>query len=151
MEYGEGLFVGYRGFDTAKVEPLFPFGHGLSFTTFEYSGLKVSTPTAKADEKVEISIQVRNGGTRAGAEVVQLYLRDVESSLPRPEKELKRFRRVVLQPGQTETLRFTLDKAAMSFFDPRKQDWVAEAGVFEVLIGASSRDIRLQGAFNRVD
>ena len=151
VEYGEGLFVGYRGFDRRKVEPLFPFGHGLSYTTFEYSGLKVSTPTAKADEKVEISIQVRNSGTRAGAEVVQLYLRDVESSLPRPEKELKRFRRVVLQPGQTETLSFTLDKAAMSFFDPRKQDWVAEAGVFEVLIGASSRDIRLQGAFNRVD
>jgi beta-glucosidase len=133
------------------VEPLFPFGHGLSYTTFEYSGPKISAPTVKADDTVEVSIQVRNSGTRAGAEVVQLYLRDVESSLPRPEKELKGFRRVVLQPGQTEALTFTLDKAAMSFFDPRKQDWVAEAGAFEVLIGASSHDIRLKGAFNRVD
>jgi len=151
VEYGEGIFVGYRGFDRRKVEPLFPFGHGLSYTTFEYSGLKVSTPTVKAGDTLEISMQVRNSGTRAGAEVVQLYLRDVEASLPRPEKELKGFRRVVLQPGQAATLTFTLDKAALSFFDPRKRDWVAEAGAFEVLIGASSRDIRLTAAFSGVD
>jgi beta-glucosidase len=151
VEYGEGIFVGYRGFDRRKVEPLFPFGHGLSYTTFEYSGLSVSRPTAKAGETVDVSLQVRNSGTRAGAEVVQLYLRDVESSLPRPEKELKGFRRVVLQPGEAQTLTFTLDEPAMSFFDPGKQDWVAEAGAFEVLVGASSRDIRLKGAFRRVD
>jgi beta-glucosidase len=151
VEYGEGILVGYRGFDRRRVEPLFPFGHGLSYTTFDYSGLKVSSPTVKASDTVEISMQVRNSGTRAGAEVVQLYLRDVESSLPRPEKELKGFRRVVLQPGQSQTLTFTLDRSAMSFFDPGKQDWVAEAGAFEVLIGASSRDIRLRGSFTRVD
>jgi beta-glucosidase len=140
VEYGEGLFVGYRGFDRRKVEPLFPFGHGLSYTAFEYSGLRVSTPTVKADDTVEISIQVRNSGTRAGAEVVQLYLRDVESSLPRPEKELERFRRVVLQPGQTETLTFTLDRAAMSFFDPRKGRWRPNASKSHRIIDHLSQE-----------
>ncbi len=96
-------------------------------------------------------MQVRNSGTRAGAEVVQLYLHDVESSLARPEKELKGLRRVMLQPGETRTLTFTLDPSAMSFFDPGKGDWVAEAGAFEVLVGASSRDIRLKGGFSLVD
>jgi len=151
VEYGEGLFVGYRGFDRGKVEPLFPFGYGLSYTTFEYGGLTVSTPEVKAGGKVEIGVQVRNTGTRPGAEVVQLYLHDVESSLPRPEKELKGFGRVMLQPGETRALTFTLDRSAMAFFDPGKGDWVAEKGAFEVLVGASSRDIRLKGAFSLVD
>ena len=151
VAYGEGIYVGYRGFDKRKVEPLFPFGFGLSYTTFEYSGLKVSKPTVKKGETVEVSLQVRNSGARAGAEVVQLYLRDVEASLDRPEKELKGFRRVKLQPGQTETVAFTLDKSAMSFFDPGKKDWVAEPGAFEVLVGASSRDIRLRGTFGLVE
>lgn len=151
VEYGEGIFVGYRGFDKGKVEPLFPFGYGLSYTTFEYGGLKVSAPKVKRGGRVEISMQVRNSGTRAAAEVVQLYLHDVESSLARPEKELKGIGRVMLQPGETRTLTFTLDPSAMAFFDPGKGDWVAEAGAFEVLIGASSRDIRLKGAFSLVD
>ncbi len=151
VEYGEGVFVGYRGFDRGKVEPLFPFGHGLSYTTFEYSGLTVSTPEVKAGGKVEIGVQVRNAGTRPGAEVVQLYLHDVESSLPRPEKELKGFARVMLRPGETRALTFTLDRSAMSFFDPAKGDWVAEKGAFEVLVGASSRDIRLKGSFGLVN
>jgi beta-glucosidase len=151
VEYGEGIFVGYRGFDRGKVEPLFPFGYGLSYTTFEYSGLTVSTPKLKAGGQVDIGVQVRNAGTRAGAEVVQLYLHDVESSLPRPEKELKGFARVMLQPGETRTQTFTLDPSTMAFFDPGKGAWVAEAGAFEVLIGASSRDIRLKGGFSLVD
>jgi beta-glucosidase len=151
VEYGEGIYVGYRGFDKRRVEPLFPFGFGLSYTTFEYGGLRVSKPTVKKGETAEVSLQVRNGGTRAGAEVVQLYLRDVESSLDRPEKELKGFRRVMLQPGQTETVAFTLDQSALSFFDPGKNDWVAEPGAFEVLIGGSSRDIRLRGTFGLVE
>jgi beta-glucosidase len=151
VEYAEGIYVGYRGFDKRKAEPLFPFGFGLSYTTFEYSGLRVSTPTVKKGKTAEVSLQVRNNGTRAGAEVVQLYLRDVEASLDRPEKELKAFRRVVLQPRQTETVAFTLDESAMSFFDPGKKDWVAEPGAFEVLIGASSRDIRLRGTFGLVE
>jgi beta-glucosidase len=151
VEYAEGIFVGYRGFDRKKVEPLFPFGHGLSYTTFEYGGLTVSPAKVKADGKVEIGLKVRNTGTRPGAEVVQLYLHDAESSLPRPEKELKAFGRVALQPGETRALTFTLDRSALQFFDPGKGDWVAEKGAFEVLVGASSRDIRLKGAFTLVD
>ena len=145
VAYGEGIFVGYRGFDRGRGEPLFPFGYGLSYTTFEYSGLTVSTPEVKAGAKVEIGVQVRRRHP-SPAEVVQLYLRDVESSLPRPEKELKGFGRVMLQPGETRALAFTLDPSALAFFEPGKGDWVAEAGAFEVLVGASSRDIRLKGA-----
>jgi len=151
VEYGEGIFVGYRGFDRGKVEPLFPFGYGLAYTTFEYSGLTVTPPRVKAASQVKVGLQVRNTGARAGAEVVQLYLHDVESSLPRPEKELKAFGRVTLQPGETRALTFTLDESAMAFFDPVKADWVAEKGAFEVLVGASSRDIRLKGGFSLVD
>ncbi len=151
VEYAEGIYVGYRGFDKRKLEPLFPFGFGLSYTTFEYSGLKVSRPSVKKGETVELSLKVRNAGTRAGAEVVQLYLRDVEASLDRPEKELKGFHRLMLRPGQTETVSFTLDQSALSFFDPGRKDWVAEPGSFEVLIGASSRDIRLRGEFRLVE
>ncbi len=148
VTYEEGIFVGYRGFEKQKREPLFPFGHGLSYTTFEYSDLTVAEPKVKAGDSVEIRVQIKNTGDRAGAEVVQLYLRDVEASLPRPEKELKGFRRVLLQPGETQTVAFTLDQPAMSFFDPKKDDWVAEPGAFEVLVGASSRDIRLEGGFH---
>jgi beta-glucosidase len=151
VEYGEGIFVGYRGFDRAQTEPLFSFGHGLSYTTFEYSGLTVAPANVKADGKVEVRLQVRNTGTRPGAEVVQLYVHDVESSLPRPEKELKAFGRVMLQPGESRALTFTLDRSALQFFDPGKKDWIAEKGAFEVLVGASSRDIRLKGAFSLVD
>jgi beta-glucosidase len=147
VKYGEGIYVGYRGFDKRKVEPLFPFGFGLSYTTFEYSGLKVGKPSVKKGGTLEVAMQVKNSGTRAADEVVQLYLRDVKSSLDRPEKELKGFKRVALQPGQTATVSFTIDEAALSFFDPAKKSWVAEPGDFEVLIGASSRDIRLQGSF----
>ena len=147
VTYAEGIYVGYRGFDKRKIEALFPFGFGLSYTTFEYSGLKVSKPSVKRGGTVEVSLQVKNTGTRAADEVVQLYLHDVKSSLDRPEKELKGFRRVALKPGQTATVSFTVDEAALSFFDPAKKNWVAEAGDFEVLIGASSRDIRLRGTF----
>jgi beta-glucosidase len=151
VAYAEGVFVGYRGFDRGKVEPLFPFGHGLSYTTFEYDGLTVTPAQVKADGRAEVSLRVRNTGTRAGAEVVQLYVRDVESSLPRPEKELKAFGRVSLRPGEAHTLTFTLDRSALAFFEPAKGEWVAEPGTFEVLVGASSRDIRLRGRFVLAD
>jgi beta-glucosidase len=151
VEYAESIFVGYRGFDRSKLEPLFPFGHGLSYTSFEYSDLTLSTPKLRAGDRVEVGVKIKNTGSRAGAEVVQLYLRDLESSLPRPEKELKGFGRVALQPGETGSVSFTLDTSALSFFDPRKGDWVAEPGAFEVLVGASSRDIRLTGRFSLVD
>jgi beta-glucosidase len=139
--------VGYRGFDRKNVEPLFPFGHGLSYTRFDYSGLKITPAKAAAGKPVEVTARVRNSGSRAGAEVVQLYVHDVKSSVDRPVKELKGFRRVMLNPGQAQDVTFTLDKPALSFYSAAKDDWVAEPGAFEVWIGASSRDIRLKGAF----
>lgn len=142
VNYDEGLYVGYRHFDKHNVEPQFPFGYGLSYTTFTYSDLKVSS-----GEPAQVSLNLRNSGPREGAEVVQLYIHDVQSSVDRPVKELKAFRRVVLKPGETQTVSFALDKSALAFYDVIKEDWVAEPGTFEVLVGASSRDIRLKATF----
>jgi beta-glucosidase len=147
VAYAEGIYVGYRGFDKRDVEPLFPFGHGLSYTKFDYSGLKISPGKVAAGKQVEVTIEVRNSGSRAGAEIVQLYVHDVKSSVDRPLKELKGFQRVLLNPGEARNVSFTLDKSAMSFFSTAKDDWVAEPGAFEVWIGASSHDIRLKGTF----
>ena len=146
LTYAEGIYVGYRGFDKQKTEPLFPFGHGLSYTTFEYRDLQV-TPTVASGKAAEVTLQLRNSGAREGAEVVQVYVRDVQSSVDRPLKELKAFKRVNLKPGEAQTVSFTLDAAAMSFYDPAKKAWVAEPGEFEVWAGSSSSDIRLKGTF----
>ena len=146
--YTEGIYVGYRGFDQRNVEPLFPFGHGLSYTKFDYSGLKITPAKVAAGQPVQVTMQVRNSGSRAGAEIVQLYVHDVKSSVDRPLKELKGFRRVMLNPGEARTVSFTLDHSALSFYSTAKDEWVAEPGAFEVWIGASSRDIRLKGAFD---
>ncbi|MDQ8204285.1 glycoside hydrolase family 3 C-terminal domain-containing protein [Pelagicoccus sp. SDUM812003] len=140
--YDEGVFVGYRWYDGKGIEPLFPFGHGLSYTKFEYSEVTVSKSEFSAGETVEISLDVKNVGDRAGDEIVQLYVADLESSLPRPPKELKGFRRVSLQPGETKTVSFQLDRSAFSYWSPESKDWTAEPGDFELLVGASSRDIR---------
>jgi beta-glucosidase len=145
--YGEGLFVGYRYYDKKRIEPLFPFGYGLSYTTFEYSSLTLNASEVELDDEVQIGVDVQNTGARAGKEVVQLYVRDVESRLVRPEKELKAFQKVMLRPGETKTVRFTLDREALSFYDPEQKQWVTEPGVFEVLIGSSSREIRAKGSF----
>jgi beta-glucosidase len=139
VDYAEGIYVGYRHFDKHNIEPLFPFGHGLSYTAFAYSDLKVSPH--------EVSFTVRNAGSREGAEVVQLYVGDSHSSVDRPVKELNGFRRVVVRPGETQTVKFGLDQSALSYYSTEKKDWVAEPGTFEVLVGASSRDIRLRGKF----
>ena len=147
VDYAEGIYVGYRYFDTKKVEPLFPFGYGLSYTNFAYSDLKVS-PGKKAGEPVEVSLKVRNTGARAGAEVVELYVHDGHSSVDRPAKELKGFRRVNLAPKESQTVRFTLDHDAFAYYSTAKKDWVVEPGQFEILVGASSRDIRLKSAVN---
>ena len=145
--YTEGIYVGYRGFAEGTVEPLFPFGYGLSYTKFDYSGLKISPAKVAAGKQVDVTMRVRNSGSRAGAEIVQLYVHDVKSTVDRPLKELKGFQRVTLKPGEARNVSFTLDKSAMSFFSTAKDEWVAEPGAFEVWIGASSRDIRLKGAF----
>jgi beta-glucosidase len=147
VEYAEGIYVGYRYFDKRNVEPLFPFGYGLSYTTFAYSELKVS-PGRKTDQPVEVSLRVRNTGPRSGAEVVELYVHDGHSSVDRPIKELKSFRRVNLAPKETQTIRFTLDRSAFAYYSIAKKDWVLEPGQFEILVGTSSRDIRLKTVVN---
>ena len=144
VDYAEGIYVGYRYFDTKNVEPLFPFGFGLSYTTFEYSGLKVSPGKVSGEQPVEVRLKVKNAGSRAGAEVVELYVHDGHSKIDRPVRELKGFRRVELKPGEEQTVRFTLDRAALSYWSPGKKAWVAEPGRFDIQVGASSRDIRLR-------
>jgi beta-glucosidase len=143
VSYAEGILVGYRYYDTKKVEPRFPFGYGLSYTTFEYSGLKV-TPAAGRTWPVEVAFRVKNTGPRGGAEVAQVYVHDAASSLPRPDQELKGFRRVLLKPGESQEVGLTLDERAFSFFDPAKKAWVAEPGDFEIRVGGSSRSVALR-------
>ena len=146
--YGEGLFVGYRYYEAKKIEPLFPFGYGLSYTTFEYENLNLSTSRLGTDDKLEVTLAVKNTGDTAGKEVVQLYIRDVESTLVRPEKELKGFCKVDLKPGQKKSINFTIGPEELSFYDPDLKEWIAEPGDFEILVGASSRDIRAQAVFS---
>ncbi|MBC7248812.1 MAG: glycoside hydrolase family 3 C-terminal domain-containing protein [Anaerolineae bacterium] len=145
--YGEGIFVGYRYYDKKKIEPLFPFGYGLSYTTFAYHNLRLSASEIDADEELQVSVEVENTGTRAGQEVVQLYVRDVAASLMRPEKELKGFAKVFLEPGETKTVTLTLNRESLAYYDDLAQQWVAEAGEFEVLVGSSSRDIHASARF----
>ncbi|MBN1384742.1 MAG: glycoside hydrolase family 3 C-terminal domain-containing protein [Elusimicrobia bacterium] len=148
VHYNEDIFVGYRHYDTRNVEPLFPFGHGLSYTEFEYSNLEISPEEIKKGGTVTVSLDVENIGKREGKEVVQLYVQDVESSVERPVKELKGFRKINLKPGEKKKVRFELKEDALSFYDPAKKSWVAEPGGFKILIGSSSRDIRLKGGFS---
>lgn len=147
VRYGEGIFVGYRYYDMRDLAPAFPFGHGLSYTRFEYSDLQIPI-TVAAGQPVEVKLMVKNTGLVAGKEVVQLYVRDEKSSLPRPPKELKGFAKVALAPGESRELTFTLDERALAFYQPYLKRWVAEPGQFEIQAGASSRDIRLKGTFS---
>ncbi len=140
--YDEGIFVGYRYFDKEGIEPLFPFGHGLSYTTFEYGSVKASKANLSGDEGYKVSVDVKNTGQRAGAEIVQLYVQDVEASVPRPPKELKGFRKVFLKPGEQATVTLDISKADLSFFDEKQGKWVAEPGKFVLHVGTSSCDIR---------
>ncbi len=148
--YSEGIFVGYRHFEKKNIKALFPFGHGLSYTFFQYSNIKITPSVVANHDVIEVSFDLKNTGSREGAEVVQLYIRDVESSVERPLKELKGFQRVNLKPKETRKINFTFDKKALSFYDINKKDWVAEPGEFEVLIGSSSQDIRLKGKFTLI-
>ena len=145
--YKESIFVGYRWIDKEKIKPLFPFGHGLSYTTFEYGKVSTDKKEMTADGKITFSVNVKNTGSRDGAEIVQLYISDLKSSLPRPVKELKGFEKINLKAGEEKTVTFTIDKSALSFFDADKHDWVAENGDFEAIIGASSTDIKSKVGF----
>lgn len=144
--YREGLHIGYRDFDTRGVPVLFPFGHGLSYTQFEYSNLTTSAQQFTAGTEIEVTLTLTNSGPVAGAEVVQLYVRDVECALPRPAKELKAFAKVHLAPDESQTVRFTLDKRAFAFYSTQHKDWVVEPGRFDILVGASVADIRAETA-----
>lgn len=140
--YREDIFVGYRWIDKEKINPLFPFGHGLSYTAFTYGKPSVDKKTMSAGDTISFTVRIKNSGAREGQEVVQLYISDKKSSLPRPMKELKGFRKISLAPGEEKEVVLTIDKTALSFFDDVKHEWVAEPGRFEALIGSSSRDIR---------
>jgi beta-glucosidase len=151
VTYKEGIFVGYRWAEKQKIKPLFSFGHGLSYTTFEYGKVTADKQKMSSSDKITFNVSVKNKGSRDGAETVQLYITDIKSSLPRPVKELKGFEKVFLKAGEEKTVSITVDKTALSFFDDKKHAWVAEPGDFEALIGASSSDIRSKIKFALVD
>jgi len=145
--YGEGLFVGYRYYDKKKIAPLFPFGFGLSYTTFDYGPLSLSAQEISPDDTVQVSVEITNTGQRAGKEVVQLYVHDQQARLQRPEKELRAFAKVQLEPGERTMVTLSIARDALAYYDDLAHEWVAEAGEFEVLVGASSQDIRGTAVF----
>jgi beta-glucosidase len=144
LYYLDDIFVGYRYFDTYKVEPEFAFGYGLSYTSFEYSNLKLS----KSGKQLTVSFQVKNTGSRVGAEVPQVYVHQQKSALPRPEKELKGFSKVFLQPGESKTVQLTLDESAFKYFDDHKNSWILEPGGFDILVASASNLVRMKGTVN---
>jgi len=161
IQYREGIFVGYRGYEINGVQPQFPFGFGLSYTTFAYSDLDIE-PAKKEDDRekrgdgedhdlVKVSFTVTNTGKRVGAEIAELYVGEKNPSVPRPIKELKGFQKVFLWPGQSKRVTLELDQRSFAFFktnpDPTKQVWEAEPSIYNILVGASSQDIRLNGQF----
>lgn len=143
VEYHEGIFVGYRYYEKKKMDVAFPFGHGLSYTTFKYSNLRTDKDTMTEGETIQVSVDVTNIGDRAGKEIVQLYVSDLTNAARRPEKELKGFEKVALNPGETKTVTFTVDKRSLAWYNTEIQDWYAASGTYEILIASSSRDIRL--------
>ncbi|QBD75129.1 beta-glucosidase [Ktedonosporobacter rubrisoli] len=147
IRYGEGIFIGYRYYEKKKISPLFPFGFGRSYTEFAYSSLQLSQEAIAPGESLQVSIDVRNTGQRRGQEVVQLYIRDIQANLQRPEKELKAFAKIALEPGERQRVTLSLNDEALAYFDDKTHAWIAEAGEFEVLVGASSQDIRATARF----
>lgn len=143
IDYGEGVFVGYRYYDSRKMDVLYPFGYGLSYTTFEYKDISVSKDSLGDDDTITVSVSVKNTGTVAGKEVVQLYVRDKTGATSRPEKELKGFEKILLAPGETKTVTFTLDKRSFAWYNAIIHEWYAASGDYDILVGTSSRDIRL--------
>lgn len=146
-KYNESIFVGYRWTDKQEIRPLFPFGHGLSYTTFAYGKATVNKKVMKIDEQIAITVPITNTGKRIGSEIVQLYISDLKSSLPRPVKELKGFSKIQLAPGETQEVTFLIDKQALSFFNDSRHEWVAEPGKFEAQIAASATDIKSKVTF----
>ncbi len=147
VEYREGIFVGYRYFDTYNVEPQFAFGHGLSFTTFNYKSLELSDNKLNAGGNITASVTIENSGMRPGSETVQLYIEDVESSVKRPVKELKGFKKISLNPGETAKIEFVLNEESLAFYDEVENKFRTETGSFKIHIGSASNDIRVSDAF----
>jgi beta-glucosidase len=147
LVYREGVNLGYRGFDAAGTEPRFAFGHGLGYTTFEYESLDLRSDGLAEGEPVELRVKLRNTGARPGKEVVQVYVADLESSVPRPPRELKGFAAVRLAPGEAAELTFTLQDRDLAYWDATRHSWQVEPGRFEIQVGRSSRDIRLRQSF----
>jgi beta-glucosidase len=142
--YEEGLLVGYRWFDSKNIEPLFPFGYGMSYTRFDYSNLRITQARDARDGVMTAEFEIKNVGSRDGGEIAQLYVKDLKPRLARPDKELKGFRKVFLKAGESKTVSIPLDRTSFAFYDPERRAWAAEKGNFKILVGASSRDIRLQ-------
>lgn len=147
VDYTEGIFVGYRGFEKSGTKPLFPFGYGLSYTTFAYSDLKLAPAPKGSGAILAVTFKVKNTGSREGAEIAQVYVGDSHAPVPRPAKELKGFAKVSLRPGESKPLTVLLDRRAFAFYDLAKHDWNAAPGEFGILVGTSSVDIRLQGKY----
>src|SRR6266478_5866774 len=147
VKYEEGLLVGYRWFDTKNVEPLFPFGFGLSYTKFDYSNFKLVEGKDPKDPTVTVQFEITNTGPKDGAEIAQIYVHQEHASLPRPEKELKGFRKVFLKAGEKQTVSIPLARNAFAFYDPEKHGWIAEKGNFKIIVASSSKDPRLQANY----
>ena len=141
VNYKEGIYVGYRHYDTRNIEPLFPFGFGLSYTTFQYTNL---SRDVAGDGSVRVDVDITNTGQVTGKEVVQLYIRDPESTTNKPGKELKGFKKIGLDPGETKRVSMEVTRDQFAHFDELKDGWIVEPGLFEILVGSSSRDIRLK-------
>jgi beta-glucosidase len=147
VHYSEGIYTGYRWYDSRGIQPLFCFGHGLSYTTFKYDSLALSKDIISQNDSLVVSIKVTNTGNRSGAEVIQLYIHDEVASVDRPFKELKGFEKIFLNAGEIKTVKFFIRKDALSFWGKKKKCFIAEPGNFKIMIGSSSRDIRLEKSF----
>jgi beta-glucosidase len=147
VKYEEGLLVGYRWFDTKNIEPLFPFGFGLSYTKFDYSDFRLVEGKDPKDPTVTVQFDIANTGAKDGAEIAQVYVHQEHSSLPRPEKELKGFKKVFLKAGEKQTVSIPLDRNAFAYYDPEKHGWLAEKGDFKIIVASSSKDPRLQANY----
>ncbi|MDA3931074.1 MAG: glycoside hydrolase family 3 C-terminal domain-containing protein [Prolixibacteraceae bacterium] len=149
--YDEGVFVGYRWYEAKNIEPLYAFGTGLSYTTFAYDKIKLSTPKLQKGETLKVQFTIENTGSVEGAEIAQLYIQDIESTVDRPLKELKDFIKVVLQPGEKKRIELKVTQADLSFYSEELSDWLAENGEFKVLIGTASNNIKLEKTFRLID
>ncbi|MFO7797968.1 MAG: beta-glucosidase [Promethearchaeati archaeon] len=145
--YDEGIFVGYRYFDKYSIEPLFPFGFGLSYTSFKYTNLNISKNQIKDTEELEISLEIENIGDKSGAEIIQLYIQEINPKVERPLKELKRFKKVFLTSRNNKEINFGINKDDLAYFDEELNSWNTNEGKYNILIGSSSRDIKLQKSF----